>query len=316
MDMKRMWAGFVACIAVLGLEGCAASSGGFPKRSGNEKADMKALESKYAQADTLAAYYEIQDEPTKQVKRDEIVNGRMALVDANYKVFVREFVAEKESLDTATDATVIGLNTWGALIVPTNTTRILSGISAGLVGAKSSYDKNFYYEQTVKALYNTMNAARKEVRVRILDGLTKPVQAYPIAQALSDLDDYYYAGTFLGALQTIQRDAGASETQSQAKLDTIRRKISERTPDQVGKQLEAIHDAVEGKVLNLTTDKCKALVLAIDPNAPVSAIASPQATHDWLVDRMRGSYTPEGGRDKAKIEKMHKAMVDQGLITS
>jgi hypothetical protein len=55
----------------------------------------------------------------------------------------------------------------------------------------------------------------------MLAGLEQSTTRYPLERALSDLNDYYFAGTFIGALQAIQKDAGVKETRAQDRIDDI-----------------------------------------------------------------------------------------------
>ncbi len=303
----------VALFVLVGTSGCAATSGGFPQRSENEQAELEALESRYASATRITKHYEMA-EGSRRDDRDDVVSGRLALIDANYKIFVRSFVLQKQRGDTATDAVLIGLNTAGAIIVPSTTTQILAGVAAGITGVKASFDKNFYYEQTVKALYSAMNAQRKEVRARILTGLSLDYGSYPLSQALSDLDDYYFAGTFLGALQSIQRDAGAKDKENQEKIDLIQTP----TPVDVRTQIRENAIAIQSKVSTLT-DQAKRLALITAVNSTLSpsvaaaevtaAAASVDSAKAWLLARHK-----ENNRDPAKVKALNKALQDAGLI--
>ncbi|MEK6703059.1 MAG: hypothetical protein AABZ53_12400 [Planctomycetota bacterium] len=297
------------CLALLVLlTGCTASSGGFPARSDDEAADRRALEVKYASAARITQHYAL-EEGKRRDDRDDVVNGRMALIDSNYKTFVREFVLEKQEADTATDIAVIGLGTAGAIISPSSTTRVLAGISGGITGSKASFDKNYYFEQTAKALYTAMNAQRKEVRARILNGLTDDQVKYPLSQALADLDDYYFAGTFLGALQAIQRDAGVKDATAQRSIDVLRGKVTHPPSVNFMKQVELLAVAIQNKVPGLSLAKCEELIKAIDKDAPTTAWASMGAVKEWLINRQG-----ENRSDEAKADTMFRAFKDAGLI--
>lgn len=302
------------------LTGCAASSGGFPPRSEDEKADLRALEGQYKSSDRITKHYAL--EAAKRVEdRNDFVTGRMALIDANYKMFVRDFVLEKQEGDTATDITIIGLNSAGALIVPSSTTRILAAISAGITGSKASFDKNFYYEQTAKALYTAMNAQRKDVRARIANGLKSSEMDYPFNQALGDLDDYYMAGTFLGGLQAIQRDAGVKDANAQKKLDDIRGYYQTPVPMTLADKVAAIAfaisntDAGKNKILEqLSADELKTLVLAVDAHAGPEAYADARSARAWLIGVKGKARTEEGAPDAQKIDALHDALKTAKLV--
>ncbi|QYK49653.1 MAG: hypothetical protein KF838_07305 [Phycisphaeraceae bacterium] len=237
----------------------------------------------------------------------------MALIDANYKIFVREFVVQKQSGDLAADVTVIGLNTAGALLDPSGTTRILAGISAGVTGSKASYDKHFYYEQTVKALYAAMNAQRKVVRARILEGLvSENYDDYPLTRALADLDDYYHAGTFLGGLQTIQQDAGQKESRAQVKIDNVRTSLVTPTPESTIEKSKRVSVAIANRVPNLDAAALKAVLDAFaqasGETIPPEAYASGIGARDWFITWRRANDSDD------KLEVLHNVFQENGLI--
>ena len=225
MQPLRVWTTLALTVLLLVQFGCAAGSGGFPPRSESEAEQIRALEAEFAGAQFISDYYDAQKSPTPEARktlRNRIVNGRMAIIDAHYRAFTRRFVNERNALDTGTDAAVIGLSTAGALINPSSTTQIISGIAATLTGSKASFDKHYYYEQTARALHAAMNAQRKVIRAQILAGLSLTDNDYPLARALSDLDEYYFAGTFLGGLQAIQKDASVKENKADNELSQYR----------------------------------------------------------------------------------------------
>jgi len=95
----------------------------------------------------------------------------------------------------------------------------LGASSTGLGATRTSIDKNFFYEKTVPALITARNAQWKVALVPILEGTKRDTEGYPMALALSDLAEYYYAGTFTEALQAIEKDAGVKEASGQAYRD-------------------------------------------------------------------------------------------------
>lgn len=66
-----------------------------------------------------------------------------------------------------------------------------------------------------------MNAQRKAVLVRILEGMKSNIEEYSFEQALADIYEYYQAGTFMGAVTTIQADSGAKEKEADVKLESL-----------------------------------------------------------------------------------------------
>ena len=66
-----------------------------------------------------------------------------------------------------------------------------------------------------------MNAQRKTILARILDGMRKSLEDYPFEQALADIYEYYQAGTFMGAIITIEAESGVKEKAADDEIKKI-----------------------------------------------------------------------------------------------
>lgn len=163
-------------------------------------------------------------------------------MNIQYIKFIRKFAVEKAQLDTAADILVIGLDLAGTLVGGASTKAILAAISGGTSASRISINKNFFHEKTVPVLITAMNAQRKEALIPIFQGIGRSLDDYPFARALSDLHVYYQAGTFIGALQAIQKDSGAKEKQADSDLAFERDKafVEKSRQERVGKILENI----------------------------------------------------------------------------
>jgi predicted RND superfamily exporter protein len=67
-----------------------------------------------------------------------------------------------------------------------------------------------------------MDAQRKEVLKRILDGMTNDIASYSIVQAMSDLNDYYEAGTLFSAVSIIQKNAKDKERAVDVEMQVLK----------------------------------------------------------------------------------------------
>ncbi len=232
------------------LCGCAGiRHGGAPKQSFDVNADLKALAKKYQEATKIEEFYA---EPS-DAKRNEFVSGRLVLINIRYIQFVREFTRERQFLDSAADLLMLSLNLAGAGTGSTEAKTILHSVAAGVGGAKVSIDKNYYFEKSIPALAAAMNAERAKVMVRIGEGMSKPLALYPLVDAIVDLQNYFEAGTFLGAINAIQADAGAKK----AAADTEIALLKDLTPEDItGKQsltraVGALNDARKAAAITL-----------------------------------------------------------------
>jgi len=208
------------CLAM--LTGC--GTPGFPRQSYNSKKQIKQLETEFAKPEFITGYFALTNAPeaSRRAARDKIITGRIALINLNYNQFIARFSVRKESLDFGTEVTELGLNLATTAVGGAETKTILAAVASGVTGSKLAMDKNFFFEKTVPVLITSMNAQRKEELAPILTGMKKNTDDYPLTQALSDIDAYYFAGTFIGALQAIQTDAGAKEKNADEVISKIR----------------------------------------------------------------------------------------------
>jgi hypothetical protein len=246
--MKKLF----ACFCFLGLAAMLSGCGtpGFPRQSYDPKKQIKQLEKEFAKPELITKFYALTNasEETKRAERDKIMTGRIALINLNYNQFIARFSVRKESLDFGTEVTELGLNLATTAVGGAETKTILGAVASGVTGSKLAIDKNFFFEKTVPVLITSMNAQRKMALAPILIGMTNNTDTYPLTQALSDIDAYYFAGTFIGALQAIQADAGAKEKQAEVQITQIRgqqfaTKAAQDRVDAVLDQIEKLTNA-------------------------------------------------------------------------
>ncbi len=238
--------------------GCASiSNPGFPKQSYDEEKEFEDLQDTFKTSEMIKKYFEAAPESRTKAMRDGIITARLLLTNKLYNRFVAQSAAEKQGFDTFTDIAVIGVDLAVATVGGESTKSALGAISAGITGSKLSIDKNYYFEKTISVLITAMNAQRKVVLLPIKRGMRLTIEEYSLAEALSDLDSYYFAGTFIGALESIAEDAGAKGKEASDNLEFIRTKsfVDKISVDRVVR--------ISGKIKALTPDK--ALEIIKDP---------------------------------------------------
>ncbi|MGC1175850.1 hypothetical protein [Polaromonas sp.] len=209
----------VLLFAGLALGGCqTVRNGGAPEPSFDINTDLKQLSEQYQNASSIANYYKA---PGRDA-RDDFVTGRLVSMDLRYIQFIRGLTSEKQQIDSATDAATMTLNLLGTIVGSARAKTNLAATAAGVGGLKTNVDKHFYFEKSIEALVATMNAQRKEVLVRIIGGLQQDIDAYPFTQAVTDLHDYYAAGTLNGAIISIQQQAVQKEDDANEKIQMVR----------------------------------------------------------------------------------------------
>ncbi len=217
---------------LVALASCAVFSGcgqqqrpGFPAQSYDQKQLIEDLETKFDLPTKIRRYYD--QKPALalselKIRRNEIIISRITLINLHYNQFVADASFRRQMMDFGADIADLGVDLATTVVGSAATKTILGAISAGITGSQASVHKNFYFEKTVSAIVATMNASRKQALIPILTGQQRGVDSYPLGQALSDLDNYYFAGTFLGALNAILLEAGENEKAANTRIDRIR----------------------------------------------------------------------------------------------
>jgi hypothetical protein len=156
--------------------------------------------------------------------RDTIVQSRMVVIDAHYREFRHWFYGEARWGGFGATVTSLALTGTASLSgVPQSTARILSMVATGVTGIRAAYDKEILADRAATAVENSMDAGRAQAAVRIRSGLTQTAEKYPTAVALSDLEEYYSAGTLLGAFTNIGTLTGVQAANANNELTVLAR---------------------------------------------------------------------------------------------
>jgi hypothetical protein len=196
---------------ILLMSGCAAFMG-FPPRVTDRSADLDALQtdiSAKAITDCLAT-------PTEAC-RNKLITARTYAVDIQFSAFEENLFRQAREAGFAATLTTLGLTAAGA-VAGGGTTQVLSAIAAGITGSRAAFEREVLAEHTVLAIHTSMRANRMIVLARIRLGLTQSVSQYPLAAGLTDVEDYYFQGTVLGALIGITKVVGVKADEAERGL--------------------------------------------------------------------------------------------------
>jgi hypothetical protein len=155
--------------------------------------------------------------------RNEIVSRRMYIIDVEYSQYEESLTRERQELGFITSTTAQGLNVAGALFTPAQTVRILSGVAGAVGSVRGYYDSEIVIAKTIQIAQGQMQYLRDQVSTRIRNSMAQPLGQYPLSLALSDLEDYYRAGTLSEGLVKAVGDSGSAATiSSMTKQSTIK----------------------------------------------------------------------------------------------
>jgi DNA-binding transcriptional regulator of glucitol operon len=172
-------------------------------------------------------YHDTKDADEQKRIRNHIIDLGMIEIDQQYALFVEQFTSSKKTFDTVTDLGSVFASSVSAAMTPPTTKTVLSLVAGGFTATRTSVGKNFFYEQSIKAIIQQMTAERRAVAVDLIKGTGSNVDVYPLAAALQDLERYYFAGTIDGAFAGIQKSAAQKEERANRDIQSIQKELKD-----------------------------------------------------------------------------------------
>ncbi|MGD1924333.1 MAG: hypothetical protein ACFB03_09090 [Paracoccaceae bacterium] len=207
----------VACTATAGCE----SFRGAPAEVVSASEDIAALESVFS-TENVVSYYSL-TETTDAAKlkrmRNAIVSARMLAIDRRYTDFVIDLSNTIRSGNFATSVASIALTATATLFQVELVKNILTSVDTGLKGATEAFDKDILLERTLGVLVQQMDAERTRIATTIWSSLEKDIDEFPLALALSRVDDYYRAGTLNSGLSQAEKVAANQAADAAEEFD-------------------------------------------------------------------------------------------------
>lgn len=151
----------------------------------------------------------------KKMIRDEVVKDFLAMADSNYLEFKDVLLTGRATTDTVGDIAELLLSTAATLTGGVTSKTNLAAASTLLKGSRATIDKNFFAQQTMRAIINSIEAGRASDKQLILAKLNKPTSDYPLSEAVSDAQRYESRASLASAILDIANQTGenaANET--------------------------------------------------------------------------------------------------------
>jgi hypothetical protein len=209
------------------LGGCASVNG--YQKSPEPSSVIKARHVQYYGMDADAAYYSASGD-ARQVLRDQLVYGKMQVLEDDFIDFERSLNSAGNYVSLGSDLTVLVLNGIAATTGTAATKSALAAASAGVVGAQGAVNKDLYYQKTLSALICQMQANRDKARLTIIQNLKQTDSAYPLNAAELDLKKLEEAGSLVNAVNDIAQQASTSKQNSQAQIQKLQSLTFPTTP--------------------------------------------------------------------------------------
>jgi hypothetical protein len=155
------------------------------------------------------------DEARRRNHRNDWLAQRMYAIDLNYTTYEANLTRERQGVGFGAAAATIGLTTASTLVTPVTTKNVLTSLAGAVTGARAAYEDDILLAHSMQWIQSQMRTQRARVADRIRQGMSMTTAQYPLAVALSDLEDYYRAGTFTGGLlsttETVAAEARLAE---------------------------------------------------------------------------------------------------------
>lgn len=150
--------------------------------------------------------------------RNEILARRIYAIDLQYTEYESALTHESQRLGFAALTSAQGLTTAAALVAAPGTKTILSAVATAVLATKGHYNSEVLLAQTMRTIQKQMRASRNTYSTLIAGRMTQSVADYPLQIALSDIEDYYNAGTLTsGVIDTSTTVAAREEETRQLK---------------------------------------------------------------------------------------------------
>jgi len=204
----------VASLLTVGLSiaGCASISAGPPRLY---SVDEEAAIIRGSLREMNLVEFSRLNEASRVRFRNDWLAGRMYAIDMAYTGYESALTRERQGVGFGAALATIGLTTASTLVSSVATKDILTGTAGAVTGARAAYDNDILLAHGVQWIQTQMRAQRARVAERLVAGMKMSTLDYPLAAALSDLEEYYRAGTFTGGLiatsETVAVDAKLAE---------------------------------------------------------------------------------------------------------
>jgi hypothetical protein len=150
--------------------------------------------------------------------RNEAIEEVLPYIDAAYMDFITDLQAGRDRTNFVADLVELGGSAAVGIVNGERPLQIIGVALTAIRGGRRSADLNFYKEQTTPVLINKMDGNRARVRATILTRERDSTDLYPFGAAISDIVEYYNAGTLVRAFTELQKDTA---TQTKASEDRL-----------------------------------------------------------------------------------------------
>jgi hypothetical protein len=155
--------------------------------------------------------------------RNELIENALSYMDENYNSFVADLQAGRDRNNFLLDVVDLGTAAAVGITKGERTLQIIGVALTAFRGGRKSADANFYKDTSTPILISKMDGNRAKARAIIVEREGKPAADYTLGAAVSDIVDYYNAGTLVRAFTQLQKDTAIATEESEKALVKAKR---------------------------------------------------------------------------------------------
>lgn len=155
--------------------------------------------------------------------RNEIISQRLYAIDLQYSTYEAALTRERQEVGFATLTTAEGLSTAATLATDLAAKSVLSGLTTAVIATKGHYESEVLLAQTMRTIQKQMRASRNNIATHISARMNQTVIDYPLAAAMSDVEDYYRAGTLTSGVIDASTTVGQEEKHTESVKQEVAR---------------------------------------------------------------------------------------------
>ncbi|HEY1260535.1 MAG TPA: hypothetical protein VGF34_14905 [Stellaceae bacterium] len=215
-----------AFLAIAGIVAACAPLHGYPDDPEDTTATLAALAPYFDPAVDKTYNAMPADVPpgtlNRQNYRDLVVMSRMRAYDLEFDSFERRLNGDSNVVALGGDVTLLVLGALTATLGSATTKAALGAASTAVAGAQTAVNKDLYFQKTLPAMLDQMEANRAKAKLPIFQGLTLPDSQYPLVRAEIDLQILKQSGSIPSAISVITKMTSKDNQDAQAKLAPLR----------------------------------------------------------------------------------------------
>jgi len=260
--------------------------------------------------------------------RNELLEEALPYLDDAYIDFITDIQAGRDRGNFVAD--LIELGTSGAVGITKGERPLhIHGVAlTAFRGGRRSADVNFYKDQSTPILISKMDGNRAKVRATILSREGEGVNTYPIGAAISDIVDYYNAGTLVRAFTELAKDTAVQTKQSEERV--LELKGVQITPEATREQrdfsvlskniLDQLReDLKDASKAAAATTKLQNIVKTLEADNDLAAVLTTAGISSTDTDGVKLRATlltirrdAAAKNNTARLNKINQAIVDNG----